>query len=470
MGDRPCSPSWEPRPAGGAFPVGDHDLADRASSAPEEARGRDGAETRVIARARAAGGGAARPPGAGLGNTWASLPAEPGHPGGEADEAQLADERRRARHGLRRGLRKVTSLDSLRRCGKVTRTGTGAPILRTGGGHAAGFTGLVSCGSVWACPCCAAKVAAERASDLATVLEKVHAEGGSSWMVTLTLRHNASQPLAELWSAVAKAWERVTSGRGWTVDSVGLRGWAKVTEVTHSPRNGWHTHLHAVLCFGQDLDEDVAQRIAMRMWRRWDAQLRRDGLDSTPVHGVQAERVRPGHNGLAEYFVKAAREVTSPITKESRAGRSPFAIGRDAAETGDARDIALWREFEQASHRRRQLTWSTKSRDLRAWAGLRRERTDEEIAQDEGAGEDQIALTRETWSEIGDTTASDELRWVADRDGIVAAGRWLDARGLTWSSPAAAPRRGRVCDRPRPVSGARAVLVAPRRGGVSGRA
>jgi hypothetical protein len=62
-------------------------------------------------------------------------------------------------------------------------------------GRRAGIEGLVTCGSVWLCPVCAAKVAAKRAEELATVLDAVHAAGGSAFMLTLTIRHSAGDRL-----------------------------------------------------------------------------------------------------------------------------------------------------------------------------------------------------------------------------------------------------------------------------------
>lgn len=76
-----------------------------------------------------------------------------------------------------------------------------------------------------------------------------------------------------------------------------------------------------------------SQEVALRAWRRWDAALRRRGLDSTPVRGVDSRRIVGGDDGLAGYFVKAATELTASWAKDSRTGRSPFAIARDAVET-----------------------------------------------------------------------------------------------------------------------------------------
>lgn len=56
-------------------------------------------------------------------------------------------------------------------------------------------------------------------------------------------------------------------------------------EATHAWAKGWHLHVHALLCFSADVDEVTAQRIAMAMWRRWDAALRRR-VDLELDHGV----------------------------------------------------------------------------------------------------------------------------------------------------------------------------------------
>src|SRR3954453_21800203 len=77
-----------------------------------------------------------------------------------------------------------------------------------------------------------------------------------------------------------------------------------------------------------------------------------------------------GTDKLSAYFTKLAREVTYSHTKESRGGRSPFGIVTDGLRTGDADDLALWAEWEQASFGRRQLTWSLGEHDLRKLSGL----------------------------------------------------------------------------------------------------
>lgn len=308
-----------------------------------------------------------------------------------------------------------------------------------------------------------ARIAGKRAEQLATVMAMVRLMGGSACLVTLTVRHHRGHRLGDVWDAVTAGWSAVTSGGQWQDDAADLLGWCRVVEATHGA-SGWHLHVHALLCWSGDVSEDAAQRVAMRAWLRWDRALRRHGFDSTPTRGLDARRVRvgsDGDDGLGEYFTKIAHEVTASYVKDSRSGRSPLAILRDATETYRVEDIELWWEWEQASRGRKQLTWSTGARDLRALAGVR-DQTDEEIAMEEIGDEDEIALSREAWQEITRTGNESFLLDLAETDGMRAVTGWLDERGLPWSKARPAPRRDGSRQRsPQTVREARAVLRAP---------
>ena len=86
----------------------------------------------------------------------------------------------------------MTRLDRLRACGHTAVDGSGVMVRMTPGSSGsscrAGFAGLATCGSVWACPVCAAKVAAERAGELGAVLTAAGEAGHQVAMVTLTVR------------------------------------------------------------------------------------------------------------------------------------------------------------------------------------------------------------------------------------------------------------------------------------------
>lgn len=460
---RPSHHPGSEAPAGGA-PGGTRATASRHDRTPQVARGGHGSETGVTCRARGAAGAAARPGTAPLGN-YAGNPS-PGGPtaapgdGGEVPDAARA--RRAERWALLERARPLSSLEGVRKCRKVTITGTGGPTLRVSDTRGAGYAGLATCGSVWSCPCCAAKIAAHRAVEVADVMAAVHAAGGSAYLVTLTMRHHAGQALDVLWDACSAAWGAVTSGKAWVADQAGLLGWCRVVEVTHTPRSGWHVHVHALLAWDHQVDDTRAQWVAFRAWRRWDAALRRRGLDSTPVRGLDARPVRVGADGLGDYFTKAAREVTASYAKDSRTGRSPLALLRDAVDTYEVGDVTLWWEWERASHGRKQLTWSTGRSDLRRFAGLRVERTDAEVAADEAGGEDLLALPAETWETVSRVGAAPVLLDVAEAGGMVGACTWLDDHGLAWQTASPPPVRRRLDPlSPQARREARAVLRPP---------
>ena len=122
---------------------------------------------------------------------------------------------RALRYSARSVLADLTSLGRVKTCG--TACGTAVAVRHSGG--SAGFAGLETCGSVWACPVCSAKVRAHRSAELERALTAHLSRGGSAHFLTLTMRHrrdprtNATLPLADLWDDLASAWDAAKSGR-----------------------------------------------------------------------------------------------------------------------------------------------------------------------------------------------------------------------------------------------------------------
>jgi len=362
--------------------------------------------------------------------------------GQTADRQRRRRANRRRRGQLRHQVRRVTSVSRLRDCGAKTVNGLGGPILRVSGtdeDRVAGYAGLVTCGSVWACPVCAAKIAAGRAEELSQVMRTVLTAGGSASLITLTMRHHSGHQLKDLWQALSAAWHGVISGKQWTEDQElgGMLGWVRVVEATHG-RNGWHLHVHVLVCWKRSVPLGLAQEIGQRMWQRWTKALERHGFTSWKHRGgVDVRMASLGTDNLAQYFTKLAREITYSHTKESRGGRSPLGIVTDGLRTGDADDLALWQEWEQASFGRRQLTWSLGKHDLRKLAGLGSEQSDEEIAEEDLQGEEVIALPRPTWQALLLGELTTDLLDAAELAGVQGACAFLQVRGLTFLPVAA---------------------------------
>lgn len=361
---------------------------------------------------------------------------------------------RRTRYGLRAKLRTITALARVRNCGYATVNGGEAgPCLRVSeidGRQCAGLTGLLTCGSIWACPACAAKIATRRADELADVMRFALEKGCSASMVTLTMRHHKGQSLEQCWDALSKAWARVTSGKQWVNDqqAAGLQGWVKAVEVTHG-KNGWHVHIHALMIWRDSISQEAANAVGERMWTRWSRALQKRGFDSLRDSGgldVRLATLRPGtDSGLHEYFVKLSHEITGGQAKLAKGGgRTPFQLLADAFDTQRADDFDTWWEWEEASRGRRQMAWS---KGLRDWAELEPEQSDEEIAQEELEGEDLLALPIATWRVLRDDSSRVcELLEAAERGGLAAAAALLDASGLAWIPGKAPPPLARLRD------------------------
>ncbi|GEC25707.1 hypothetical protein C8E95_2950 [Pseudonocardia autotrophica] len=361
------------------------------------------------------------------------------------------EERRRTRRRealtARARLWRWTSLPRLRNCGRVTTSTVGGPVLRVStdgeGNRRAGVAGLQSCGSPWACPVCARKIAAQRSDELRDVLAAVAEAGGSVHMLTLTMRHHRGQTLGELWRALSKAWRAVTSGRAVERERerFGVLGMVRVIEATHG-EHGWHLHVHALVAFDGPVSRELAEVLGSDMFGRWERALLRAGL-AAPLEDRGGLDVRPVDLGagsidaVAEYLSKITIEITGGTLKEGRRGnRPPFALLADALADGNADDCERWLEWEQASRGRRQVAWS---QGFREWAGMRREQTDEEIAAEDQGGTDTIAVEPEDWPELRPQLA--EWLDVAERDGVEAASAWLTVRRIGWARVDRPPRR-----------------------------
>lgn len=355
---------------------------------------------------------------------------------------------------MRRRLWELSSLKRVRACGRVSRSSEGGPTLRVSdagdGGRVAGLAGLVTCASPWACTTCSRKIGARRAEDIREVVEGVHATGGSTALVTLTLRHHSGQRLAASWDAVSYGWSRVTSGKAYQRETqlFGIEGWCRAVEITHGEA-GWHPHLHILVAFDGPISPDLLQELAGRWFARWERAVERRGYSAVAAKGgLDARSVtitEDGSGALGRYLSKIAFEITAGTSKAGRCGlagkpghectgsacvrgnRSPFEILADGLATGNADDIEAWWEYEAASHGRKQLSWSQGFRDKFATAP---EATDEEAAEEDLGTEDLIALPAGTWAAIRDR--AEQFLSVAEDLGLTGATAWLDVRGLDW--------------------------------------
>jgi hypothetical protein len=276
--------------------------------------------------------------------------------------------------------------------------------------YAAWFRGVQHCSSPWSCPACAPRLAAERGDLLSRVVERWGSE--RALLLTLTIRHARGHDLRRMRCAVAAAWRRVQQSRLWR----GTDGEAvRALEVTYGGFAGWHPHLH-VLVFLPEAPTEIATRLLRdAVYVEWRHAIERElGAEHVPDEDCGVD-LRPAKD--AHYIAKLGLELTAPATKAGRlrGHMTPWDIARRAAG-GNAGYEALWRDWQQAMHGAKALTWPTSRRSkLRALRNAVQAEIDAEAAVEPATPEPNapelvMTIPLSTWGAV-----RDELRpWILD--------------------------------------------------------
>lgn len=287
---------------------------------------------------------------------------------GSSPKKRPRDPARRAeKYLLRDTMGRLLPDEAVATCGKwVARqfgADAGEPWARIKlGSEGACWSGLVSCGSVWHCPVCAAKIAGERREEVRLAIERAQAAGLSVWMATFTMPHHAFQAAGDLVGQVALGFRQVIAGAPWqrARERARYAGAIRSLEVTHGD-NGWHPHLHVLVMLepGAEALERGAE-LARFMFQRWSAAIARAGFGECDEKAWKFERCETPEQA-GDYVSKWGPdwELTHAHLKDGkRGGRSPWRMLRDYAEHAAPRDAALLIEYAEAFKGRRQLTWS----------------------------------------------------------------------------------------------------------------
>lgn len=357
------------------------------------------------------------------------------------------------RYAARSWLWRRSKIKPISHCGRVP-LGQDVALRRTAtddGGFVAGIAGVVTCGSVWACPVCSAKISGRRAEQIQDLLYRWKSQtGGRVVMLTFTVRHNASDSLKSVWDAVSKGWRAASNGKHWDAlqrvhgTPMVSRGverhrvpLIRVVEVTHG-KNGWHVHVHALALVNANTTAEDVDGITRTLWGRWNAAVERAGFAGGSFAACEGHLVTPGTetNALSEYFTKAVYEVTLGATKDAHGDNlTPFGILRSIMrhragelELDDAEFLRLvraWGEWEQGSRGRRQLSYS---HGLREFLNVGDQGTDEEIASEvAGTVEDTVAvIDGDTWRGVWSFGLLTQLLDATELEGHAGAVRVLE--------------------------------------------
>lgn len=259
--------------------------------------------------------------------------------------------------------------------------------------------------------------------------------------MTLTLPHAAGDKLAKTIELVSDGFRAVNAGRGYAEDraAFGILGHIRAFEVTHGG-NGWHPHLHVIVCVERPASADLADALQARWQARWDKWLRRNGWRaSVDKIGVRVDRVRRDAAAVGAYVAKlqegeklgrsVGNEITRSDLKSGRQGsRVPFEILADFGSDGLVDDLDLWHEFQLATKGRSAIRWS---KGLRALLLTEEELTDEEIAELEVGGVEIARLTPGLFRKIAGRPYGESCLYVAaEQGGIAGIVRFARAVGL----------------------------------------
>jgi len=242
------------------------------------------------------------------------------------------------------------------------------------------YVGLVTCGSVWMCPVCAAKVSERRRVELGTAIKAWRKVGGSCWLVTLTFSHQVHDSLKDLNQRLKGAMRRFQGGAAAKADKSAFEvvGQVRALEVTHGA-NGWHPHVHQLVFLRGEDTSERRESLRKRLFARWERACRLAGLGlPSEKHGVSVD----GHEKAGQYITKwgLESELTKHVSKKARtkSGRTPMGILSDFLDLGDMADADLFAQYARVMKGSSQLVWS---RGLRDFLDLAPEKTDEEIAE-----------------------------------------------------------------------------------------
>lgn len=223
------------------------------------------------------------------------------------------------------------------------------------------FAGLQTCGSVWACPVCAAKITEKRRVAIKGLNDQHKQLGRYLSFLTFTYPHQSTDNLKDLLVKMRKARAFLKAHRTYKTlcASYGLLGTVRALEVTHG-QNGWHPHYHEIFYTTIQPDYDHIKSVLFDVWEKACAKV---GLPAPAFdYGVDVQNGDFVEDYIAKFGHEPSREmwtVDQEISKyptkksKSRKGRTPFQILEDAEK--DVNSALLYQEYVEAFKGERQL-------------------------------------------------------------------------------------------------------------------
>ncbi len=332
---------------------------------------------------------------------------------------------------LQSAARELVPGERVAKCLRVP-VGSGVDVFYAPAVRSAHYGGLQTCGSIWMCPVCAAKISERRRLELQAGLAVYD---GVVALATFTVQHRLSDRLSTLVEGFLTSLRKLRMGSPWArIESrFGIVGMVRAVEITHGV-NGWHPHAHILFFLPPDTDTLAISLLESALRRRWLAVLTRAGLSASWTVGVD---LRAADGAIGDYVSKfgsdwtAAHELTKAIIKRGRGGdsRTIAQLLADFAVSGDRQAGELWREYALLFRGKKHLVWSRGLR-VRLLPDVE-EKSDEELANEH----DEVAvllatLTLRQWSVVVANDARAELLTVASSGDVAQLIDFLVSLGV----------------------------------------
>lgn len=275
---------------------------------------------------------------------------------------------------------------------------------------------------------CAAKIMEGRRLEVRAVLNGHHDAGGGTYMMAFTASHHAGQRLVDTKRRISRTWTKMLAGDPWKRlrAAYGINGYIRALEVTWSPQNGWHPHVHVLFLTDGVLSDAEQAMLEWELFDRWDRIVQCEGAERPcNIDVFRLERATTPERA-GDYIGKwgTDREITSLHVKRAKGGGfSPWDL-LDLIGRGGDRARRLFREFSKAMKGSRQLTWS---RGLKARYGI--DEVADEALSEEVADAEAVAVADLAGDDFDIVYAAGrvcDVLEVLERDGVEAFYRAVD--------------------------------------------
>jgi hypothetical protein len=246
------------------------------------------------------------------------------------------------------------------------------------------YRGLVTCGSVWACPVCSAVIQERRREEITQAMQWAKLHGLHAHLVTFTFPHYAHNQLKLLLAqqAAAYVYLRKQSSYRKLKERIGYQGMIRSLEVTHGG-NGFHPHTHE-LWFTTERGNAWALRLA-ELWERAAIKVKllrpcnAEQVHAFRLHALDVIQEVDSGAYLAKLDDSRQWDLSHELSKAaSKAGRRSGVHPFRFLTRQEPGDTGLFGVYVDAMKGKRQLHWSP---GLKEKIGLK-ELTDEALADE----------------------------------------------------------------------------------------